>query len=88
MAHIDGSGRTILPKTRQARTKTTKTSQDTDMTRTPHASETQTAPMPLLPQGGETAFGPFDDRELEHALKTVGTNPRDLVQFLRSTRAQ
>lgn len=58
------------------------------MTRTPHAPETQTSPMPLLPRAAETAFAPFDDHELELALKTVGTNPRDLVQFLRSTRAR
>jgi len=39
----------------------------------------------LSPPGQDDAFlAQFDDAVLEHALKTVSCNPKDLGQFLRA----
>ncbi|MGN6529372.1 MAG: hypothetical protein ACTHL8_23515 [Burkholderiaceae bacterium] len=58
------------------------------MTFTPYAIEHEAAMTPPQAPTPETFFGAFDDAELELALKTVGPDPRDLVHFLRSCRAQ
>jgi hypothetical protein len=58
------------------------------MTRHPTPTEPQTDSPTAAAPAPETFFGAFEDDEIELALKTVGPDPRDLAQFLRSCRAQ